>query len=131
MAPVVLKTEDRPRFVVVGGAHMEIVMHLGESLPARGAVSSERTVLRPGGRAACTAAALAELHSRVTFITCLGADPFAGPILTGLSQRSINTSYIPRSARFPTGLMHYIVEPALKAARASVCGSGACVGAGV
>lgn len=117
MAPVKLKTENRPRFVVVGGAHMEIVMRLGASLPARGDVTCESAEMRPGGRAACTAAALAALRSRVTFITCLGADPFSGPILTGLSQRGINTSFIPRSASLCTGLVHSLIEPSGAARR--------------
>ena len=109
--PVVLKTENRPRVVVVGGAHMEIVMHTAEPVPARGSITCERTVVRPGGRAACVAAALARLHTRVTFITCLGSDPFAGPILTCLSQRNINTSFIERSAPHATGLVHHVIEP--------------------
>ena len=86
-------------------------MHTAEPLPARGAITSAHTIVRPGGRAACIAAALATLRARVTFVTCLGTDPFAGPILTGLSRRNINTSFMDRSASHPTGLMHHVLEP--------------------
>ena len=104
-----LKTEIRPQIVVIGGAHMEIVLRANEPATAHGAITTESTDIRPGGRAACMAAALSRLRARVTMVSCLGTDPFASQILTELSTQNINLDYIRRSAPHFTGMVHHII----------------------
>lgn len=106
-----LQSETRPQVVVIGGAHIEFILNAPDPGAYQTTVMSERADVRPGGRAACIAAALARLRSRVCLISCLGTDPFAGHILSELSTHNINLDFIQRSAPHFTGLVHNILFP--------------------
>lgn len=105
-----LKTDNRPQVTVIGGAHTDIVVRTQAPLGYEGATVSEFTEIRPGGRAACIAAALARLRCRVHFVSCIGTDPFAGVLMTALQKQNVNLDYVERSKDEPTGLVHHIVS---------------------
>lgn len=105
-----LKTDNRPQVTVIGGAHTDIVVHTQAPLGYEGSTVSETTVIRPGGRAACIAAALARLRCRVHFVSCIGTDPFAGVLMTALQRQNVNLDYVERSKDELTGLVHHVIS---------------------
>ena len=106
-----LKEDTRPRILVVGGAQTEIILTPERPAQFTGTEVSPNTVFRPGGRAACMAAALSRLGSRVYFVSCLGADPMAGRLVTELANHGVNVDYVERNPRYDTGLVHHIITP--------------------
>jgi ribokinase len=100
------------RVVVVGSLNMDLVVHAPHHpQPGETILGSDFQVIA-GGKGANQAVCAARLGSPVTMIGRVGADSFGQSLLDTLSREGINTEYVRRDARAPTGVAMITVSRA-------------------
>ncbi len=93
----------RPRITAIGGSNIDLIMQLPH-LPAAGqTVSDGRFTRAPGGKGANQAVAAARAGGEVTFVTCLGNDPYAPEMKAGFAADGIDTRFIVDDGNQPSG----------------------------
>jgi len=109
--------------VVVGGINSDFVLR-GKALPAPGeTVMCDTYFEGPGGKGANQAVAAARLGARVAIIGCVGKDKRGDAVLDNLRREKVDTSFVARHSKAPTGVALIIVD---ESGEKSI---GACMGA--
>jgi ribokinase len=109
--------------VVVGGINSDFVLR-GKALPAPGeTVMCDTYFQGPGGKGANQAVAAARLGARVAIIGCVGKDERGDAVLENLRRENVDTSFVARHSKAPTGVALIIVD---ESGEKSI---GACMGA--
>ena len=109
--------------VVVGGINSDFVLR-GKALPAAGeTVMCETYFEGPGGKGANQAVAAARLGACVAIIGCVGGDERGDAVLENLRREKVETKFVARSSKAPTGVALIIVD---ESGEKSI---GACMGA--
>jgi ribokinase len=99
-----------PRITVVGSANLDLVARAAR-LPRPGETLTDAEFARiPGGKGANQAVAAARLGAEVTFVGCVGDDPFADEALAGLHEAGIVLALTTADA--PTGVALITVDAA-------------------
>jgi ribokinase len=97
-----------PRVTVVGSANLDLVASAAR-LPRPGETLTDATFARiPGGKGANQAVAAARLGANVTFVGCVGRDPFADEALAGLREAGVELKLATSDA--PTGVALITVD---------------------
>lgn len=100
------------RIVVVGSSNTDMVVKSGR-LPSPGeTVTGGQFVIAPGGKGANQAVAAARLGARVTFIAKVGRDVFGDQAIAGYRNEGIDTDWVLRDAKHPTGVALILVDAA-------------------
>ena len=95
-----------PRIAVVGSVNLDLVARV-ERLPRPGETLSGASFARfPGGKGANQAVAAARLGADVTFVGCVGDDPFAAEALQNLRELDLRVTV----ADAPTGVAVILVD---------------------
>src|SRR5436309_13893095 len=80
-------------------------------LPRAGESLTDATFMRyPGGKGANQAVAAARLGAEVTFVGCVGHDPFADEALAGLREAQVDLQV--EAVDAPTGVASILVDDA-------------------
>src|SRR5947199_8456967 len=99
------------KIVVVGSSNTDMVVQ-APRLPGPGeTVLGGAFAELPGGKGANQAVAAARLGASVTFVGCVGQDPFGDRALEALRREGIDTQYVVREARAPSGVALIVVDP--------------------
>lgn len=92
------------RIIVIGSSNTDMVIK-SRKLPLPGETILGGTFLmNPGGKGANQAVAAARLGGIVTFVTKIGNDVFGNEALSGFKNASIETRYIVRDPKNPSGV---------------------------
>jgi len=95
-----------PSIVVVGSVNLDLVARC-ETLPRPGETVTGATFERiPGGKGANQAVAAARLGAKVTFVCCVGRDPFADEALASLGDVNLQAKRVDE----PTGVAVILVD---------------------
>jgi ribokinase len=78
-----------PRITVVGSTNLDLVARAARLPRAGETVSGAEFARIPGGKGANQAVAAARLGADVTFVGCVGDDPFADEALAGLREQGV------------------------------------------
>ena len=101
---------ERPLLTVVGSVNLDLVTR-AERLPRPGETITDASFDRyPGGKGANQAVAAARLGADVTFVGCVGDDPFADEALAGLREAKVDLRVDTVDA--PTGVASILVDEA-------------------
>ena len=93
----------RPRVVVVGSVHMDLIATAGR-LPGRGeSVSGATFAMAPGGKAGNQACQCALAGAATQIVTRLGDDAFGRELREALSVRGVDTSLVTIDSDHATG----------------------------
>jgi ribokinase len=96
--------------VVIGGANTDYLVQ-GPSLPRPGeTIDGETFQTAPGGKGANQALAAARLGARVAFVGRLGTEERADEIMDVLGREGIDTRYVHRDRKAPTGVALIMVD---------------------
>lgn len=96
-------TPEIPRIAVIGSSNVDFIMRL-ERLPAVGESTTDGEFSQTfGGKGANQAVAAARAGGGVTFVTCLGDDPFAETMIGNFRRDGIDTARIARTAGVSSG----------------------------
>jgi ribokinase len=96
-------------FTVVGSINLDLVARC-ERLPRPGETLTGASFERiPGGKGANQAVALARLGAQVTFVGCVGDDPFAAEALAGLTEAGVDLGRVRKVAE-ATGVALILVD---------------------
>src|SRR5947207_10617350 len=100
----------KPHVVVIGSANTDLVIRVPR-LPKTGeTVAGGRFAIAAGGKGANQAMAAARAGASVTFVANVGCDRFGDVALKGLRRERINTRYVARSPRTPSGVALIMVD---------------------
>ena len=92
------------RVVVVGSSNTDLVVRTGERLPGPGeTVLGGDLLTADGGKGANQAVAAARLGAEVTLVACLGRDAFGERAAAGLAAEGIDTAWLVRDPKAPSG----------------------------
>lgn len=92
------------RVLVIGSSNTDLIVQT-ERLPRPGeTLLGGRFLSAPGGKGANQAVAAARAGAQVTFIARLGTDAYGDAALAGLQADGIDTQFIIRDAKFPSGV---------------------------
>src|SRR5256886_13134894 len=98
-----------PTVGVVGSINLDLVARC-ERLPQPGETLTGASFERiPGGKGANQAVALARLGAQVTFVGCVGDDPFAAEALAGLTKAGVDLGRVRKVAE-ATGVALILVD---------------------
>lgn len=93
-----------PRIIVIGSSNTDMVIK-SRKLPLPGETILGGTFLmNPGGKGANQAVAAARLGGNVTFVTKIGNDVFGDEALKGFVEARIDTRFIVRDPKNPSGV---------------------------
>ena len=93
----------RPRVLVIGSSNTDFIMQVPH-LPSVGeTVTQGRLTQTFGGKGANQAVAAARAGGDVSFVTCLGDDPFAEQMLRNFAEEGMDVSGVRRVAQQPSG----------------------------
>src|SRR5438093_8706622 len=100
------------KIVVVGSANTDMVVK-APRLPGPGeTVLGGAFAELPGGKGANQAVAAARLGAAVTFVGCVGQDALGDRAVEGLRAAGIDTRYVIRDPRMPSGVALIVVDQA-------------------
>jgi ribokinase len=99
------------RVMVIGQIARDIVLHLDEIPSAGSAAAAGRRLERLGGKGANQAVGLAQLGLRVSLLSAVGDDPAADWLLGQAAADGIDTTWVARRPRTPSGLIVSLVGP--------------------
>jgi ribokinase len=101
---------DPVLLTVVGSINLDLVAR-ARRLPRPGETLTDATFDRhPGGKGANQAVAAARLGAEVTFVGCVGDDPFADEALAGLREAQVDL--LVEAVEAPTGVASILVDEA-------------------
>jgi len=99
-----------PRIIVIGSSNTDMVIK-SKKLPVPGETILGGTFLmNPGGKGANQAVAAARLGGNVTFVTKTGNDMFGVEAMNIFDNEGIDTRYIIKDAKNPSGVALIIVD---------------------
>jgi ribokinase len=99
-----------PRIVVVGSSNTDMVVK-GERLPRPGeTVTGGEFLIAAGGKGANQAVAAARLGAEVAFVAKVGADMFGDQAVAGYRKEGIDTDFVLRDPKKPTGVALILVD---------------------
>ena len=105
-------SQDTPRIVVVGSSNMDLVVKAAR-IPALGeTILGGDFIMTPGGKGANQAVAAAKLGADVCLVARLGEDMFGEQSLNNFNSEGINTQYVTRSEKAPSGVALITVDQA-------------------
>ena len=94
----------KPRIVVVGSSNTDLVLRLNR-IPRPGETRGDGEYFSaPGGKGANQAVAAARAGGRVSFVARLGRDAFGDQALAGFQRDRLDTQFIRRDRRSPSGV---------------------------
>ena len=93
-----------PTIVVAGSAIMDLVIHAPRQPRVGETVIGSDFGMYLGGKGANQAAAAARLGGRVTFVGCVGADPFGEQFRRSFAAEGIDARFVVTDARLGTGV---------------------------
>jgi len=97
-------------FVIIGSANVDFIMKVAV-LPARGETVTDGAFLQTfGGKGANQAVAAARAGAAVSFVACVGSDPFGAEMETRFAREGMNLSGLKRSKTQPSGSALVMVE---------------------
>jgi ribokinase len=100
----------RPSVIVVGSANTDLVSRVSRlPQPGETVIGSEFRIFA-GGKGANQAVAASRAGARTTFIASIGSDHFGDATLEGLRGEKIDTRYVVRSKRTPSGVALIMVD---------------------
>ena len=101
---------SKPRILVIGSSNTDMVIKL-ERIPRPGetALGSE-FLTAAGGKGANQAVAAARAGGKVTFVARVGRDVFGDKAVAGFTQDGIDTGFITRDPKKPSGVALIFVE---------------------
>jgi ribokinase len=82
------------RLVVVGSANYDLMLNVPRLPRAGETISGDRFLVAAGGKGANQAVAAARLGAAVTFVACVGDDPYGKLTLDGLRDEGIDLSHV-------------------------------------
>lgn len=92
-----------PRITVVGSANLDFVVRVPR-LPTPGQTVTGGTFMQAfGGKGANQAVAAARAGAEVVMVACLGNDPYADALRSGLLADGIDATHVARHAERPSG----------------------------
>ncbi|WP_188206751.1 ribokinase [Alkalibacillus aidingensis] len=92
------------KITVIGSINMDLVT-TAEKFPGKGeTILGQSFSTIPGGKGANQAVAASKLGADVTFIGCVGDDPFAKTLMDHFNRHGINTNFIKKIEGEPTGV---------------------------
>ena len=95
---------DRPRVVVVGSSNTDMILNVGR-IPRPGeTLLGGRFAMAAGGKGANQAVGAARAGGKVAFVARVGADPFGDRAMAGFRADGIDTGFIVRDRRRPSGV---------------------------
>ena len=98
------RQKQPPSVVVVGSSNTDLVVQ-SDKLPEPGmTVLGGKYQVIPGGKGANQAVAAARAGARVAFVANIGRDDFGDAALAGLGREGIDTQFITRDRRAPSGV---------------------------
>jgi ribokinase len=101
---------NRRSIIVVGSANTDLVIRVPR-LPRPGeTVTGGEFRIVAGGKGANQAVAASRAGARVAFIACIGRDHFGDAAVAGLRREKINTRYVVRDRRTPSGVALIMVD---------------------
>lgn len=101
---------DMARIVVVGSSNTDMVVKT-DYIPKPGeTVIGGDFVTAGGGKGANQAVAAARLGAEVAFVARLGLDVFGDSAVSGFRQEGINTDYVTRDGKAPSGVALIFVD---------------------
>lgn len=104
--------QNKPKIVVVGSSNMDLVVK-SPRIPAVGeTILGEDFIMTPGGKGANQAVAAAKLGAEVYLIAKLGDDVFGEQSLSNLMKEGVDTEYVTRTEKAPSGVALITVDPA-------------------
>jgi len=105
-------SHDTPRIVVVGSSNMDLVVK-SPRIPAVGeTILGGDFIMTPGGKGANQAVAAAKLGAGAYLVARLGRDVFGDKSLENFKTEAVNTQYVTRSDRSPSGVALITVDQA-------------------
>ena len=100
------------RIIVIGSSNTDMVIQ-SKKLPAPGETILGGTFfMNPGGKGANQAVAAARLGGNVTFVTKIGNDIFGSESTVNFRKENINTKYIIKDSKNPSGVALINVDDA-------------------
>ena len=96
--------------VVIGGANTDFLVKGGALPKPDTTVQGERFLEGPGGKGANQAVASARLGARTAFVGKLGSDARGDALLETLNSESVDTRFVTRDKRAPTGVALVAVD---------------------
>lgn len=91
--------------LVVGELNVDLILNGMEKFPEVGKeILAQKMLFTLGSSSAIFASNLSVLGSRVSFCGCIGKDSFADKIISDLSEKNVDCSYIIRSETADTGI---------------------------
>src|SRR6267143_1569105 len=100
----------KSQVVVVGSANTDLVIRVPHMPHPGETVTGGRFEIVAGGKGANQAVAAARAGASVTFVANAGCDRFGDVALKGLRRERINTRYVARSPRTPSGVALMMVD---------------------
>lgn len=98
------KNRLNPKILVIGSISMDLVVRTSK-FPRNGeTVIGSGFHRSPGGKGANQAVAAARMGADVTIIGKLGSDEFGDALLNVLNNEGVNTKFVLRDAKVPTGV---------------------------
>ncbi len=89
--------------VVIGSSNIDFIMKM-DRLPARDETVTGATFMQVfGGKGANQAVAAGRAGGNVIFVTCVGDDPHAGPMLAGFRESGVCTDHVCRETGVSSG----------------------------
>lgn len=99
-----------PKIAVVGSSNTDLVAK-APRLPLPGeTVIGDKFIIAPGGKGANQAVAMARLGGDVTFVAKLGMDDFGDQAIDNFRKDNINTNFIFRTSKSPSGVALIFVD---------------------
>jgi ribokinase len=99
-----------PRICVVGSANVDLTFRMPRLPKAGETLAGHSLHTGMGGKGANQAVAAARLGAQVTFVACLGNDPFGVEALRHYCAEGIDTSFVRQDARCSTGTAAIVVD---------------------
>jgi len=101
---------EKPKIVVVGSSNTDMVIKL-ERLPGSGeTIIGGDFIMAAGGKGANQAVAAARLGGEVTFVARVGADMFGKQAIRNFKKEGINTDFIVKDRKNPSGIALIFVD---------------------
>lgn len=96
-------TSEQPKIIVVGSSSIDLVLNTEHHPQPNETVMAIKSESFFGGKGANQAVGTARLGAGVSFIGCVGVDPFGQQILRNLIDEGVDVSYVAETEEASTG----------------------------
>jgi len=97
--------------LVVGALNVDLLGHVDRFGQRDEAVELSHWMVAPGGHAGNCATGLTRLEARVRLVASIGNDPMGSFALNTIKETGIDTAFVERTAKAPTGIVFIPVLP--------------------